>query len=278
MAGVNLLTSIAKAADRDGDASSSSSNQDVTVLQFALNLEYLEAEYYTYATTGHGIEASGIGVSGQGTPGPTLVKSNPKVPFKDPDVRQYALEIAKDERNHVKFIRTALQSFGITPAAKPTIDLDNSWNALAKAAGIANSFDPFADDVNFLLGSFVFEDVGVTAYHGGATLLFNRTVLGAAAGILGTEAYHAGIIREQLYSYHNKQIDGIVQKISNARKMLSGANDDQGIVIDGMANLVPTDNNGITFARSVRQVLNIVYFAQNATRGGFFPNGINLPS
>ncbi|PZR80139.1 MAG: hypothetical protein DLM52_00015 [Chthoniobacterales bacterium] len=273
LTGLNLLASAAKGQTTD------SSSQDVTVLQFALNLEYLEAEYYTYATTGRGIEAAGVGTSGQGTPGPTLVKPNPRVPFSDPDVRDYALEIAQDERHHVTFIRSALQSLGVTPAAKPTIDLKNSWNALAQAAGIGNSFDPFANDVNFLLGAFVFEDVGVTAYHGGATLLFNRTVLGAAAGILGTEAYHAGIIREQLYSYHSNQINSIVQKISNTRDALDGpSDDDQGIVRNGMANLVPTDNNGITFARSVRQVLNIVYFAPGATSGGFFPNGINLPS
>lgn len=271
LAGLNLLSSTAKGATAE-------TSQDVTVLQFALNLEYLEAEYYTYATTGHGIEASGIGTFGAGTPGPTLVKPNPKVPFSDPDVREYALEIAQDERRHVTFLRTTLQSLGVTPAAKPTIDLRDSWNALAQAAGIGSSFDPFANDVNFLLGAFVFEDVGVTAYRGGATLLFNRSVLSGAAGLLGTEAYHAGVVREALYDYHDSLINSTVQKISNLRDLLDGAgDDDQGIILGGMANLVPTDGNGLVFARSIRQVLNIVYFAQNATKGGFFPNGINLP-
>jgi Ferritin-like domain len=96
--------------------------EDVAILQFALNLEYLEAEFYTYATTGHGIEEDGVNVSGQGKAGPVTIKSNPKVPFSDADVMQYAEEIAHDERRHVIFIRTTLASLGVTPIARPAIN------------------------------------------------------------------------------------------------------------------------------------------------------------
>ena len=37
------------------------------------------------------------------------------------------------------------------------------------------------------------------------------------------------------------------------------------------ANLVPTDDQSLAFARNVRQVLNIVYGAVDATQGLFFP-------
>ena len=38
---------------------------EVDILNFALNLEYLEAEFYTYATTGKSITSFGIGTKGR---------------------------------------------------------------------------------------------------------------------------------------------------------------------------------------------------------------------
>jgi len=299
---------------------------DADILNFALNLEYLEAEYYLRAAFGTGLLASDT--TGSGVAGSVLVKSGSTVvPFATDSIRQYALEIAADEMAHVKFIRAALTSLGFTPVARPTIDLRDSFTNAAIAAGIITGnatgtgggaascppgqpasprpadffvptqdcqgwvpnnhplafrpgmtgapavFDPFADETSFLLGAFIFEDVGVTAYKGAAALLTNKTVLDAAAGILAVEAYHAGTVRTVLYA---KGAFDAVQKISDLRDTADGAgDDDQGIVVNGNANIVPTDANGLAFGRTAAQVLNIVYLGGASANYGFFPNRLN---
>lgn len=247
---------------------------DADILNFALNLEYLEAQFYTLATTGKTIDQIGIGITGpSGAAGGTVtVKTNAMVPFTTPLLQQYAIEVATEEQNHVKFLRTALAANAV---AMPNIDLMNSFNALAQAAGLGSSFDPFANETNFLLGAFIFEDVGVTAYHGAAGLISDKTYLDKAAGILAVEAYHAGSIRTRIFAA-GAAAQAASSKIAAARASLDGTgNDDIGVgVASGAATIVDADANAIAFSRTTAQVLKIVYGGGSAS-GAFFPNGLN---
>ena len=241
---------------------------DVDILNFALNLEYLEAEFYLRATTGQGIPSAYT--SGMGNQG--AVTGGSKVPFKNPQLAELAAEIANDEYNHVLFLRSALAGAAV---AEPAIDLSTSFNVLAQAAGIikaGGTFDPFANDDAFLLGAFIFEDVGVTAYHGAAPLLHSKTYLSAAAGILAVEAYHASEIRLQLLLAGDI---GPANAISKLRADLSGKPDDQGIYVNGMPNIVPTNKDSIAYARTTTQVLNVVYGGGSGSNYLFFPNKMN---
>jgi hypothetical protein len=271
-----------------GGGSSSASAQagptDPEILNFALNLEYLEATFYAYATTGAGLPAALT--SGAGMPG-TVIPGH-AVTFSDPVVQAYANEIAKDELEHVTFLRTAL---GASAVAMPALDVgfqnpNGAFSKAAQAAGLVGAgvaFDPYLNDETFLLGAFIFEDVGVTAYKGAAPLISNKTYLEAAAGILAAEAYHAGLVRTVLYSkgIANPALGLITsaQAISNARNALDNVgNDDQGIAgaTAGTSNIVPLDSNGLAFSRNYSNVLNIVYLTnQSVTQGGFFPVGVN---
>ena len=249
----------------NGNDNGSSGISDADVLNFALNLEYLEAEYYLLATTGAGLGAADIGSN------PGAVTGGAAVPFATPAFQQYANEIAADELAHVRFLRSAL---GAGAVDRPAIDLQNSFNAAAAAAGLGPTFNPFADEVSFLIGAFVFEDVGVTAYKGGSTLIDNKTFLEAAAGILAVEAYHAGTVRTVIYNIGGAAVT-TTQALSDLRDSADGAGDtDQGVAEGGIANIVPTDANGIAFSRTTDQVLSIVYLG-GVGSGGFFPNGLN---
>lgn len=243
---------------------------DTDILNFALNLEYLEAEYYLHAAFGRSLSADEIdGV--QGPPGRVI--GGRKVPFNSRTLMNFAQEIATDEEDHVKFLRSAL---GNAKVARPEINLKQSFTDAARAASLIGpdeQFDPFMNQDNFLLGAFIFEDVGVTAYKGAAPLINNKDYLAAAAGILAVEAYHAGEIRTVLYQ------GGFFKQtylISALRDSVDGpSNDDQPIGNAQTANIVPSDGNGIAFGRTPQHVLDIVYLHQNSGRGGFFPKGVN---
>lgn len=248
---------------------------DAAILNFALNLEYLEAEFYLRATTGQGLPDNMT--TGKGRRGD--VEGGCAVPFKTPLIKKFATEIAHDEMSHVSFLRSAL---GGAKVSRPSINLNESFTAAAMAAGLITAgqrFNPYANELNFLFAAFLFEDVGVTAYKGASPLISNKTYLEAAAGILAVEAYHAGIIRSTLYALGEQtpSIYPAVQKLSDARDSLDGpTDDDQGIGTAAASSIVPTDSNAIVYSRTTGQVLNIVYLTpKKATSGGFFPAGVN---
>jgi len=289
---------------------------DTDIFNFALNLEYLEANFYNLAVYGQTIDqlATPLNITGTGTQGIVVTKngndySSCQVNFSIPTILAYATETAGEEAKHVAFIQTAL---GADAVAQPQIDLVNSFNTLASGALGIPAFDPFANDANFLIGAYIFEDVGVTAYHGAAGAITSAANLGYAAGILAVEAYHAGLVRTAINALDASAafaptgtLTGYTQKISAFRSSLANnplpspppmtngglAQDDQGIdntvlvALQGATATYPSttildaDNNSITFARTPSQILSIVTGNSPALPSGntgvFFPNGLN---
>ena len=278
--------------------STSTSYNDVDILNFALNLEYLEAEFYLRAATGSGLTTADAG-TGAGT-----VVGGAQVTGLTTGQQNILNEIAFDEQAHVRFLRSAL---GSSAVARPNLDLTNSFNALASAAGIGSTFNPFADFNHFLVGAFVFEDVGVTAYSGAAPLDQHcghcGGYLAAAAGILAVEAYHAAYVRTSLTAqaiggYVDVSVSHYANQVSALRASLGGGNETTLTGSDGYgavhATTIPTPSsivaattaNAIAYARTTDQVLHIVYgtlsntagsttLCRGRSKGGFFPNGLN---
>ncbi len=261
-------------------------NYDAAILNFALNLEYLEAAFYL-AAVGRIAELPGGDAE---VVLPAGFDGKTSIAFTNAAVAQYADEIATDELNHVVFLRAALGDvLKASVAPRPKIDLAGGFSAAANAAfgtTLAPVFDPFANELFFLHGAFIFEDVGVTAYNGAAPYITDKpTVLQKAAGILGVEAYHAGEIRTLLYAQkdvvtpYGATVEAVVDAISKLRAAAGGGKD-QGIVVNGKANILPTDENSVAFARTPREVANIVFLdtTSKALKGGFYPEGLAIPT
>jgi hypothetical protein len=309
------LAALAFGSTRKAEAQATAID-DNDILNFALNLEYLEAQFYNLAVYGVTIDKlpTPIPISVNGGTGGTvtLSPSFAAVPFTLPLVKAYATETAGEEGKHVLFLQSAL---GTNAVSMPNIDLYNSFNTLATVAGLGTSFNPFMDDAHFLVGAYVFEDVGVSAYHGAAGLISDKkNILPAAVGIHAVEAYHAGLIRTTINGLDaagsplpTGTLTSYTQKISAARSSLanpdptnpitvpfttftgSGA-DDIGVqttpvslnassAIYTAATIVDCDKNAMGWSRTAAQILAIVTgttpTSASPHEGVFFPNGMN---
>jgi len=136
----------------------------VAVLQFALKLEYLEAEFYELGNNKAGLI-------------PDMYKS-------------VFATIGDHEKDHVTFLLTALAGVA---EPKPAFDF---------TAG--GSFSPWTKFDDFVFLSHAFEDTGVRAYKGQAGKLINDdAILEAALQIHSAEARHAAISRKILSKIRN---------------------------------------------------------------------------
>jgi hypothetical protein len=212
---------------------------DADILNFALNLEYLEAEFYAMATYGSTLLELGVLTSSEES-GPTT-GGNMVPDFGSSPLAFLATALRNDEITHVKYLRAALGSAAVK---KPTINL----NALGYG---------FSSVDSFLKLSRQFEDVGVSAYLGAAPLISSKTYLAAAAAILATEAQHSGSIR----------LTCILNDVT------SPAVDSYDIPPTQQAPY-DVDKNALSIPRTTSQVLNIVY-AGGTCSGGFYPDGMN---
>lgn len=141
-------------------AYSQSAPTDVNgVLNYALTLEYLEAEYYTLGAAAAGLVPSGKPAGAIAT-------------------------IRDHEVAHVNFLKSVL---GNNAVSKPTFD----FTAKGTFADVFSNYD------TFLALAQAFEDTGVRAYKGQAGILKgNQVVLTAALQIHSVEARHASHIRQ----------------------------------------------------------------------------------
>jgi hypothetical protein len=259
----------APAAANAADSGLRADNEtDIDILNFTLNLEYLESEYYLRGVLGRTLDE----VFGSTLGGP--VRGGRKVQFTTAARDGMLRNIAGNEVQHVRFVR---ELNGSRAVARPAIDFEAGFAAVASAAGMPD-FDPFANEMNFFLGAMLFEDVGITVIKDSAKRIRNYDILESSAGLLASEGYHMGAVRSVIYKM-GEPARSRSGALSDLRDRLDGPQDlDQPVVKTGeMSNFVPSNENGIAFGRTPNHVLNILYNnpAAGVLQGGFFPEGVN---
>ncbi len=267
MVGLGLAGAATGAALLSGCNGSYSNNtvsaagpSETDVLNFALNLEYLESTFYSFATQGTDLPSSLIAGSGPITGQPTG-----KIAFANQQITDIFNEIFFNEMSHVMDLQSLIGSGHVT---RPALNLS--------AAGAVTS-------ANILTIARQFEDVGTTAYAG-ATSLLTATNLAYATQILAVEGFQAGALRllaiQQGAPFAAADSLDVPTSDPGASILATQGPTAAGgfFATSGVANATATVPQALAFTRSTSQILQIVYGAAGQTgvsKGGFFPNGLN---
>ena len=244
-----------------------------TVLNFILNLHYLEATMYSYVTTGADINmttpiGSGVSLAGSGaiTGHPAMVTFTGANASQMTDMVN---EICFDEVGHVAALQNLL---GTSAIPRPAINL-----AAFGAVSASNALSLLR----------LLEDIGVSAHTNAITTLSTSNAT-YAGQILGTESFHSGGLR--LTSIQNPSIAAYIAPadglgvppvdLGNPTAEAAGPTASGGFFPTyGAAQLQTTA--GAAFSRTTSQVLALLYgsvttvAASGTSSGGFFPSGVN---
>ncbi len=283
LAAAGALAGTAGVFGREAQAQTASTPPINDVLNFALNFEFLEAEFYSYGFNGKSLAANvaASATAGSGNPiqptVPTLTASNVMNP---PQVTLTGNQLAvvqallQDEAHHIALLQTTISANGGTPITEATIDYSAGGAMPAVTTNIA-----------FFAATRQFTAVGNSAYAGAAVdLIGNTNILTAAAQILGAEAQHIGVV-----NYLCAML-GILPSSAGGPDKQVDAQDVPPNGTGAIFTVTPIPSpvtasappaSGIV--RTPQQVLGVVYGVSTSmtttpqtgiTKGGFFPNGV----
>ncbi|XP_022758022.1 desiccation-related protein PCC13-62-like [Durio zibethinus] len=257
---------------------------DVDRVQFALNLEFFEAEFFLFGALGKGVDDFEPSFA-QGGPPPV----GARIANLDPTIRSIIEEFGYQEIGH---LRSIIRTVGGIP--RPLLNL--TVQAFTEVVNLATNttlsppFDPYANSLNFLLASYVIPYVGLVGYVGTIPNLVSSNNRALVASLLGVEAGQDAVIRALLYQRANEivipyglTVANFTNHISELRNRLAMCGvKDEGLIVPlqlgaenrTTSNILSADANSLSYSRTPTEILRILYGSGNESRpGGFLPNG-----
>lgn len=247
--------------------------QDVDWLEFPINLEYLEAEFFLWSAFGYGLDKAAPELVSGGPPPKGGQKAN-----LDPFLLEVVKDFAYQEVGHLRALKKTVRGF-------PRPQLDLSASNFAKVVNVALNttlsppFNPYANSLNYLLASYLIPYVGLTGYVGANAHLQTPTAKRLVAGLLGVESGQDAVIRALLFEQKGKKVvpysytvSEFTLRLSNLRNTLGRTGiADQGVI---PRYILAGDEHFVAYARTPAQILRIVYSSGNeSSPGGFYPRG-----
>ncbi|CAJ1940776.1 unnamed protein product [Sphenostylis stenocarpa] len=260
-------------------------DSDQDALYFALNLELLSAEHYSYGATGSGVDATAPELAR----GPTPVggqKAN-----LDPFFQDIFSQFALIQRGHLRAINRVIQG-----VERPLLNLSKELaaqvvnNAFRKT--LNPPFDPYANSLNYLIWSYVISYFPPPTYVQITPQLKNPIYKSLVAGLLGVASDQETVIRGYLYERrdslvqpYNVNTSTFIDRISELGNRLGK----EGTKIEGLVvspaqgaegkiagNVISADKDSLAYASTLPAILRIVYgTGDEHVPGAFFPDGAN---
>ncbi|MCO5550113.1 hypothetical protein L7F22_003593 [Adiantum nelumboides] len=259
--------------------------QEIDTFHFAMNVEYLEAEWFSWAAFGYGLDVVA----------PYFARGPPPIGVHRANLDELTYSIcAQFAWQEVDHLRAIWETTG--GMRRPLIDLsENIWATLMNQAFgfiLVPPFNPYEDGMKFLLASYIIPYIGLTGYVGANPLLTTATAKRLLAGLEGVESGQDGVIRAYLYERRNERVSGYIytvaqftDAISNLRNRLGRTGVvDEGLVVpmclgahsSTTQNVLSADRFSLSYSRTPEQILRILYGTGNESLpGAFYPRGAN---
>uniref|UniRef100_A0A0D9W4I6 Desiccation-related protein PCC13-62 n=1 Tax=Leersia perrieri TaxID=77586 RepID=A0A0D9W4I6_9ORYZ len=243
---------------------------DVDQLEFPLNLEYLETEFFCWSALGYGLDGIDSKLTGGG-PAPI----GAQIANLTPLIRDIATQFCYQEVGHLRAIKNTVKGF-----SRPQLDISaaNFGKIVDQALNrtLNPPFNPYENSVNFLLASYLFPYVGLTGYVGSNPKLITPQAKKRCWGWnrRRTLLYENATLRVE--SAGGVGVAELTLRNALGRKGVK----DEGLVVpreqgpEGKTtgNIIAGDRFSLAYDRTPDQVLGIVYGSGDPAKcGGFFP-------